>query len=248
MRPHSVSRREFLLSLGWFPFFWRRGRVTLGGVRFRRLRRGRSSTRYLLIHGDEQTARHVLAAHMRAWPGTAWLVTGEQRTVPVPGGTIDPNRMFSREGAAASLRRLNPGWPEAQLASALDRLDRLRPELLQALTPPPGGLLFALHNNARGYSVGDEVPLSNAVRLNAPHTPHEFFLVTARQDFSALADGPYNVVLQNEAAGPDDGSLSRWAARQGIRYVNLEVALGKIDAQRDMLEWAVARLTPDRPT
>lgn len=246
MSVKTLSRREFL-ALCWFPFFWRRG-VTLGGIRFRRLRRGSSSTRYLVIHGDEQTARFVLSEHMRSWPGVAYLVTGEQRTVRVPGGTIDPNRMFSREGAETSLRRLNPGWPEAELKRALDRLDKLRPEFVQALTPPDGGLLFALHNNARGYSVRDEVPISNAVRLNAPHNPHDFFLCTSRPDFAALADGPYNVVLQYDTPAPDDGSLSRYAARHGIRYVNLEVALGKIEVQRDMLEWAAARLTPDGPT
>jgi hypothetical protein len=252
-RPSPVetrpTRREFLFALGGFPFFWWRGRVTLGGVRFRRLRRGRSSTRYLVIHGDEQTARVVLTGHLRAWPGVGYVVTGRERTVKVRGGgRLDPNRLFSREGAAANLRRLNPGWPDARIERELDRLDRERPALIQAVTPPDGGLLMALHNNSRGYSVHDEIPISDAVSLKAPDQPHEFFLCTDPRDFAVLADSPYNVVLQHDKPAEDDGSLSRMAARRGIRYVNLEVFLGKQDVQREMLEWAAARLTPDRPT
>ncbi|HWQ56180.1 MAG TPA: hypothetical protein VN442_21010 [Bryobacteraceae bacterium] len=243
-----LSRREFLLCACGFPFFWRRGRVTLGGVCFRRRRRGRSSTRYLVIHGDEETARVVLEDHLRMWPGVAHIVTGRRRTVKVPGGTLDPNRMFSRSGAEANLLRLNPGWQPAQLARALDRLDRLRPKMVDALIPPPGGLLFALHNNARGYSVDDEISISDAVSLRNPGQPHEFFLCTAQADFAVLAQSQYNVVLQRDKPAADDGSLSRLAARLGVRYVNLEVGIGKPQIQRDMLEWAAARLTPDRPT
>ena len=208
------ARRDFLLALpGWFPFFRRRRRATLAGLHFEVLRRGRSGTRYLLIHGDEETAREVLTAHMRQYPGAAWLVEGRARHVAVPGGVIDPNRLFSREGAGKSLRSLNAGWSEGQLQAALDRLDRLRPELVEALTPPPGELLFALHNNTAGYSVRDEVPISDETSLRDPDNPHEFFLCATPQDYAALARSPYNVVLQSRKPPEDDGSLSRLAWR-----------------------------------
>jgi hypothetical protein len=67
--------------------------------------------------------------------------------------------------------------------------------------------------------------------------PHEFFLATDPADFEKLAQSPFNVVLQNTAPKDDDGSLSRLAARMGIRYVNLECALGKIERQRELLGW-----------
>jgi hypothetical protein len=207
------------------------------------LRRGHSTTRYLVIHGDEETAREVLAGHMRTHPGTAYIVAGHERNVAIASGRLDPNRMFSREGAEKSLRRLNPGWEAEQLRAALDLLDRGRERLAGALTPPPGGLLFALHNNSSGYSVRDEEALSDQVSLADPEHPHEFFLCTGLEDYARLSLGPHNVVLQRYAPPEDDGSFSRLAARRGLRYVNLEVGLGKAQVQREMLEWAVARLT-----
>jgi hypothetical protein len=52
-----------------------------------------------------------------------------------------------------------------------------------------------------------------------------------------LAESPYNALLQRRAPPQDDGSLSRLAARLGIRYINLEVALGKYRKQAEMLAW-----------
>jgi hypothetical protein len=236
------SRREFLLAGLPFWGLWRRGRRRLADVEFRVVRRGRSARRYLLIHGDEETARETLLEHMKRHDGVAYLVTGKERMVRIGGARIDPNRMFSAAGARRSLRRLNPEWSEAELAKVERRLDAKRGELLRALLPPRGGLLIAVHNNARGYSVEDEIGISNRVSLPRRESPHEFFLVTDAGDFEVLARGPYNCVLQNEARGDDDGSLSRLAARLGVRYVNLEAGLGKRREQEEMLEWLVKTL------
>ncbi len=236
----ELSRRSFLAA--GFPFFRRRGTVTLGGVRFRVLRHGHGSRRYLRIHGNEETAREVLEAHMRTHAGVAYVAAGHERNVPVPGGQLDPNRMFSREGAEKSLRNLNPGWSDAQVGRALDWLDRRREKLIRALLPPPGEVLFALHNNSQGYSVKDEIPISDRTSIRKPDEPHEFFLCTDPKDFAALAESPYNIVLQQFGPKEDDGSLSRLAARRGVRYVNLEVALGKTAVQQEMLEWAERHL------
>jgi hypothetical protein len=193
--------------------------------------------RYLLIHGDEQTARETLVAHMTRHKGVAHLVTGSTRVVEIHGARFDPNRIFSSEGARKSLARLNPGMSAESAEKALSYLDRRRGDLLRALLPPRGGLLIAVHNNASGYSVKSEAPISNRVSLPRPDSPHEFFLATHPEDFAILAQGPYNCVLQSDAGGDDDGSLSRLCARLGVRYVNLEVGLGKRDVQAEMLEW-----------
>ena len=235
----QTSRREFLAAgLGWFPFFWRRGRyVSLAGARFQVTRHGRSPRRYLLIHGNEETARQVLLEHMQVNQGSAYIVTGHQRNVAIGAGALDPNRMFSREGARKNLRRLNPKWGEAQTTRALDELDRGREKLVRALFPPEGSRLLALHNNSESYSVRDEAPISDRVSLKNPEDPHAFFLCTDARDFEKLAASPYNVVLQQKAPPDDDGSLSRLAAAHGVRYVNLEVRLGNIERQRQMVEY-----------
>jgi hypothetical protein len=236
-RPAALppSRRQFLI-FGWLPFF-RPSHISLAGARFRILRNGRSKRRYLLIHGDEETARAVLTRFMETHEGIAYVVESHTRNVPIDGGAIDPNRMFSRAGAEASLKSLNPSWSAEQLAAALNLLDRGRPHLVKALLPPAGGLLVVLHNNSEEYSVADEQPISDAVSLREPANPHAFFLCTDPTDFQTLATSSYNVVLQQKKPQEDDGSLSRLAATNGVRYVNLEVRMGNSDRQTEMLRW-----------
>jgi len=108
---------------------------------------------------------------------------------------------------------------------------------VHALTPPGGGLTFALHNNSLSYSVADEVPISDQTSLREPDNPHAFFLCTDPRDFAVLKTSPYNVVLQQHPSTVDDGSLSRLAAARGFRYVNLEVAHGQADRQQEMVMW-----------
>jgi hypothetical protein len=236
-----ASRREFfaLAGLGWlWPPNWFRPRVSLAGIEFRLIRNGPPSRHYLWIHGDELTAQQVLKTHMSSQSGRAFLIRNEgHRTVPFGGGQLDPNRMFSQSGAERNLRRLNPDWSEVQVNQALVRLARGRDEFLRSLLPDGGKVLVALHNNSPAYSVQDEVPISNAVALKSPATPDEFLLCTDPADYSALAKGPYNVVLQSEASGEDDGSLSRLCAQRRIRYVNIEAAHGNAQAQAAMLQY-----------
>jgi hypothetical protein len=209
----------------------------MAGAKFRIIRNGGSRRRYLLIHGNEETARDVLVAHMNAQEGIAYVVENHTRNVPVSGLQVDPNRMFSRAGAEASLRRLNKDAEPIAVQRALSELDHGREHLLRALTPPRGGLTIALHNNSAGYSVTDEVPISDQTSLREPKNPHAFFLCTDAKDFETLRTSPYNVVLQNQAPTRDDGSLSRQAATRRFRYVNLEVGIGQPDRQLEMLRW-----------
>jgi hypothetical protein len=229
-----MRRRDFL-AWGWLPFF-RPKEIRLAGARFRILRYGRSRRRYLLIHGNEESARAVLERHLLNHEGVAYVVQNHTRNVEVDGLQLDPNRMFTRVGAEASLRKLNPDADPPAIARALATLDQGRGHLLSALTPPTGGVTIALHNNET-YSVQDEVGISEDKSLREPDNPHAFFLCTDPRDFAVIRTSPYNVVLEQHPPPPDDGSLSRVAASQGFRYVNLEVAHGQTERQREMLGW-----------
>lgn len=235
VEPAAWSRRQFL-EFGWIPFF-RPKHISLTGARFRIVRNGRSKRRYLMIHGNEETARAVLLRLMDTQEGIAYIIEGHTRNVPIDSGEIDPNRMFSRVGAEASLKSLNPGWTPQQIEHALHALDRGREHLVHALLPPDRGLLCALHNNSENYSVRDEVGISDATSLRDPTNPHAFFLCTEPADFAILSQSAYNVVLQHEKPTSDDGSLSYLASHRGTRYVNLEVRLGDADRQLEMLRW-----------
>jgi len=233
--PLVLSRRE-LLAFGWFPFF-RPKHISLGGARFRIVRNGNSKRRYLVIHGDEETAREVLTKFLESHEGIGYIIETHTRNVPIEGGMLDPNRMFSRSGAAANLKMLNPEWSQQQIDSALNLLDRGREHLVKAFFPPDRGLLVALHNNSEQYSVADEEPISDAGSIREPDNLHAFFLCTDPADFALLSQSPYNVVLQNKKPQQDDGSLSRLAASRGVRYLNLEVRRGNTDRQAEMLRW-----------
>ncbi len=243
--PRLFSRREFLAALGWFS---RRRLITLAGIRFELLRRGSPERHYVLIHGDEETARQVLLARMRTGrPGAAFLVTNQERLVRWGALRFDPNRIFSRSGAERNLRALNPQLPEGDLKLAADWLDRERARLIRTLLPKPGRLLVALHNNQPGYSVQNEIPISDETALNDPAHVHDFYLATHPEDFRRLARSPFNAVLQLRKPLDDDGSLSRLAARLGARYVNVEALLGSYEKQTRMLEWIEHRLGWRRP-
>jgi hypothetical protein len=235
----AVSRREFLAygsAFGWLPFL-RPKHISLAGARFRIIRNGHSKHRYLLIHGNEETARAVLTHHMEAHEGIAFVIENHTRNIPVEGGQIDPNRMFSRAGSQASLAKLNPDWKPEKVEAALALLDHGREKLVHELLPPSTGVTIAMHNNSEGYSVSDEEPISDAASIREPDNRHAFYLCTSPDDFKVLAGSPYNVVLQHEKPQQDDGSLSRLAAARNVRYVNLEVALGHSGRQKEMLDW-----------
>jgi hypothetical protein len=238
---HQPARRDIIMLLGWgwlWPPNWFRRRVRLADASFRVVSRGMDRRRYIWIHGDERTAHNVLRDHMRDTDGRAFLIENHVRNVRLEGGSLDPNRMFSRVGAERNLERLNPGWDARQMAKALDALDHDRGEFVRRILPrDTGGLIVALHNNGLGYSVQDEVGISDKVALNDALHPDEFMLCTMPDDFEKLAAGPYNVVLQNTAPPDDDGSLSRLCAARKIRYVNIEAAHGNAAGQRAMLRW-----------
>ena len=235
-RGAAWSRREFL-AFGWLPFFHRK-HISLGGAHFRILRNGRSKRRFLLIHGNEETARAVLTRFMDTQDGIAYIIESHTRNVPIASGEIDPNRMFSRVGAEANLKTQNPMWTAREMDRALRILDQGRDHLVHALFPPDRGLICALHNNSENYSVTDEAPISDATSLREPANPHAFYLCTDPGDYAILSQSAYNVVLQHNKPEADDGSLSHLAARRGVRYLNLEVRLGDADRQLEMLRWA----------
>ena len=241
----TLGRRSFLFSL--IPVFahrdglLRRRNEVLCGIEFQVERYAlRTPRRFLFIHGDEDTARAVLSAYMDDHDGIGYFVIGKERNVTIAGAKIDPNRMFSRAGAEKSIQALNPNLDAGKIGAALEFLDHEREHLLKRLSPEKGSRLVALHNN-RDYSVNDEIAASDQTSLKQPTRPGNFFLCTDAKDYDVLKQSPFNVVLQSKP-DPDDGSLSRLAARRGFRYINLECSLGSYEDQMTMLRWLDDRL------
>ena len=82
----------------------------------------------------------------------------------------------------------------------------------------------------------DELASSDQTSIKQPAQPRNFYLCTDPKDYDLLKQSPFNVVLQSKP-DPDDGSLSRLAARRGFRYINLECAIGEYEAQLERVRW-----------
>jgi hypothetical protein len=246
-RKTEISRRSFLFAAAPWMLQARaaiaRQRLELSGLPWIHIRNGSAPLRLLRIHGNEETAREAVELLIEKTPGEAWIVESQTRHVTLAGLRLDPNRMFSRVGAEKNLRLLNPEARPEQIAALLDQLDRGRDALMKTLAPPPGGLWIAAHNNGPGYSIETEEPISQRIHKPQPESPRDFFLFTSAADFEIALKGPYNAVLQDRPGGEDDGSLSRWCAARGVRYVNAEAAHGKLDKQLEMLRWLIAALS-----
>lgn len=103
-------------------------------------------------------------------------------------------------------------------------------------------LLVAVHNNTAGgfgvgtYARGGALAAdAAAVAQPQPQQGDDFFYVTHRRAFDFFRNRGYNAVLQHPQVR-DDGSLSVWAAREGIEYINVETQHGCLEQQQAMLQ------------
>ena len=211
--------------------------IMFAGAKFNLVQNGDSPNRYIWLHGDEQTARMALEYHIGLYDGLAFFIESETREIPFKSTIVDPNRIFSRDGAYYALRKFKPGWQPGTLKMASDEIDRERESFLDILMPNKNGLLISLHNNFRGYNVHKEKGNSQRISIKKNENPRDFIICTNSSDFEILVSSPYNVVLQNELPERDDGSLSWEALRRNVRYLNIETRLGYLSKQKAMLKY-----------
>lgn len=148
--------------------------------------------------------------------------------------TFDPNRIFSDVGVENTLRRYG-----AYSRAAHDAVVSFRNAVIGLLRKDPR-LIIAMHNNeemsVESYSPGHEFAQEAVkVSIDPKRSIHDFFLVLDPEHFEALRQAAFNVVLQS-ATPTDDGSLSVWALKNGVHYVNVEGGFGHADQQTEMLE------------
>lgn len=212
---------------------------------------GRSLPAFLVLHDNEDTAVEAGLERIRAAGGRLVEVQaqgGRLVELQLDGQTwrFDPNRVFTDAGAEATLRAHNGSAPSGVLAEAR----RFAETVLEIYGAGSLELVVTLHNNseeqysaARYLPGGDLALAAAAVYLPPEADPDDFFYVTERRFFDALAAEGFPVVLQDNARVMDDGSLSVWAARRGVPYVNVEAEHGHRERQIQMLE-ALARVLP----
>lgn len=192
---------------------------------------------FINLHDDENTSVLAAVAVIDSLGGTLLQLkhTGKRNIeFRIEGGAyeFDPNRMFTDLGAENSLRRFRVSSEQAH------KEVRAFAELVVAEIK--SDIIFTLHNNsedrysARSY-LEEYANDAEDVFIHPNKDPDDFYFVTERLFFDALKVRGYNVVLQNNEAATDDGSLSVLAGKRKIPYINIEAQHGHLAEQIDML-------------
>lgn len=192
-------------------------------------------------HDNEYTAKQVALEAVRRYP--VCLIALEHRgtrrisfRIGESYADFDPNRIYSPQGRAATL---SDGLNETAAHTAAAFADAV----LNALRP--ADFIIALHNNTDGttniesYALDPLAGTAAPVFIQPQHDEDDYFYVTDPRAFAFFKHHGFNVVQQTEDVA-DDGSLSVYAARHGIGYVNIETEYGHQAGQRDMLQAAWA--------
>lgn len=176
--------------------------------------------------------------------------------------TIDPNRIFTPLGRKATLIKLNPNISfDSKIAQqALIRSKELAEFLLTTINskvPDKKATWIAMHNNTNGYT-GDgkngegtisvvryQAKLENGSRFlidvnRTDKDEDDLFYVTEKTDFNQMKKDGWNAVLENPTVktdkSEDDGSLSVYANKSGIRYINIEAERKSKNGGKDHVE------------
>ena len=216
--------------------------ISYCGIPFEIKENSSSSTHYIVIHGDEQTAKILINEHIKKNKGKAFIIKSKDREVTLGPTIVDPNRLFSNIGARKALKNFKADWIKSELDELLTELKISRKNFLDSIFPSEGGLLIALHNNFRGYNVNSELKKSQLFSIKKNENPRDFIICTNDVDYEKLKNGPYNIVLQNVMNNNNDGSLSWAAIQKGVRYINIETRLGWLSMQRKMLNFVEEKL------
>ncbi len=200
-------------------------------------------------HDDENISAAVGMFHVAEHGGKlVQLVRDSKRNISFThAGTeysFDPNRMFTDAGIEATLKAQGKQYSAEAHAVVAKFARTVLEHVGKGLGQ--GKPIVALHNNSNGsYSLesyeqgGEYAKEAKAVYRNPKMDTDDFFFVTTEDFFGALKARGLNVVLQDNEAVTDDGSLSVLAAKQGVPYVNAEAeedgAVGHDTVQAAML-------------
>jgi hypothetical protein len=158
--------------------------------------------------------------------------------------TFDPNRMFTTVGVVKTLQQYGGSSKEAE-----SEVSKFAGGLEQRYFNGKN-LVVAVHNNTDGAPLTIETYKGStdaaAININPERDPDDFFFVTTEAHFKFLKEKGFNVVLQNNAAVTDDGSLSVYCGKQQIPYINVEGEIGHLKQQAEMLNAIQALVVKDR--
>lgn len=160
---------------------------------------------------------------------------------------VDPNRIFTKEGAAVSLRENGRGYSNDRAAAEANRLGQRILELI----PDSAKCVFALHNNydkefsIEWYKPGQKREAdSRRLYIDSLEDPDDLILTTDSFLYEQIAAKRYNVVYQDNLNARKDGSLSVHFGEKGKPYINLETEHGKTKKYNEIMGFLCSLFEP----
>jgi hypothetical protein len=203
---------------------------------------------FVSLHDDEYTSVEATKRILETTGGLLIEIENNlQRNIRFKLGnyfyTIDPNRIFSKNGIKGSLEEFGKSS-----GKAISEVEKLGKRILQ-LIPDDAKCVIALHNNTSDlysvteYAAGNKRSSdSKKVYINNEQDTDDFFLTTDKHLYEKLADKGFNTILQDNKKSADDGSLSVYCGKKNIRYVNCETEHGKTEQYFEMIKHLIAVL------
>ncbi|WP_316811221.1 hypothetical protein [Pedobacter heparinus] len=200
---------------------------------------------FLAIHDDEDTGVKAAFEYIRFSGGSIIdCQYGGSRNFRLSNQgerfQTDPNSIYTKSGIPIGIQKYGPVDDDV-----VKLMDRAAKTILKLYNPEKLGYILTLHNNTDGdfgissYLKGYELETTaDSLHINFSMDPDDLLFVTDPKLFSAFKKENVNVVLQSEKA-PDDGSLSIYAMKNKIPYINVEVQHGHFDENLRLIEIAI---------
>jgi hypothetical protein len=196
---------------------------------------------YFNMHDNENTSVEATKETIKKFGGTLIELRNNGKrlinfSLKDEQFTVDPNRIFTREGIVKTLK--NNGNYSIEAEKEIDKFAANLKNLLKNVR-----LVIAVHNNSnenysvKNYETGGEYDVdAKLVNLVPDMDNDDFFFVTDDNVFRKLKLKNQNVALQDNSNATDDGSLSVYCGKNKIPYINVESELGHLREQIKMLE------------
>ncbi len=203
----------------------------------------KSKVLFINLHDNERTSVNAALDYMKTKGGTMiYIFNFEKRNIAFTldgrNYSFDPNRMFSRVGRIATLKTNSASYsPDAEKALASFANPILQKFIVN------NNLVVAFHNNTdSNYSILtykhliDKSDSAGRYFINPEMDPDDFILTNNREIFDTISSRNINTVWEIAINVVDDGSLSIYAGKNNIRYINVEAEHGHQAEQQRMLE------------
>jgi hypothetical protein len=200
--------------------------------------------RFIHVHENEKTALEAAYTMLEKFGKgcfTTWKALDDRYVSFTLNDTLykfDPNRIFTAKGRRETIDS------NGEYSLAADDTVRMIAELFCRNYIDSNQLIIALHNNTDGGGLrissfkkgGPYARDAKKVYINKKKDQDDFFLTTDESIFHYMKNKGCNIILQDNKNASDDGSLSIYAARKKIAYLNIEAQHGHLKQQLEMLK------------